>query len=76
MASKIDLTPLPQFDPLGEPSSLSQHWKSWTKRFQTYVEALDIKEDKQKRALLLYQAGEATQEIFEHYWTLVKTTRW
>ena len=65
MASKIDLTPLPQFDPLGEPSSLSQHWKSWTKRFQTYVEALDIKEDKQKRALLLYQAGEATQEIFK-----------
>jgi len=35
------------------------------KRFQTYVEALDIKEYKQKRALLLYHAGEATQEIFE-----------
>ena len=65
MASKIDLAPLPQFDPLSEPSSLSQRWKSWTKRFQTYVAALDIKEDKQKRALLLYQAGEATQEIFE-----------
>ena len=29
------------------------------------MEALDIKEDKQKRALLLYQAGEASQEIFE-----------
>ena len=65
MASKIDLAPLPQFDPLSEPSSLSQRWKSWTKRFQTYVAALGIKDDKQKRALLLYQAGEATQEIFE-----------
>ena len=65
MASKIDLAPLPQLDPLSEPSSLSQHWKSWKKRFQTYVAALDIKEDKQKRALLLYQAGKATQEIFE-----------
>lgn len=65
MASKIDLDPLLQFDPLSEPSFLSQRWKSWMKRFQTYVAALDIKEDKQKRALLLYQAGEATQEIFE-----------
>ena len=65
MASKLDLAPLPQFDPLSEPSSLSQRWKSWTKRFQTYVTALNIKDDKQKRALLLNQAGEATQEIFE-----------
>ena len=65
MASKIDFAPLPQFDPLGEPRSLSQHWKSWTKCFQTYVAALDIKDDEQKRGLLLYQAGEATQEIFE-----------
>ena len=65
MALKIDLAPLAQFDPLWEPSSVSQRWKSWTKWFQTYVEALDIKEDKQKRALLLYQAGEASQEIFE-----------
>ena len=65
MALKIDLAPLPQFDLLSEPSSLSKHWKNWMKCFQTYVAALDIKEDKQKRVLLLYQAGEATQEIFE-----------
>ena len=65
MASKLDLAPLLQFDPLSEPSSQSQRWKSWTKRFQTYVTALNIKDDKQKRALLLYQAGETTQEIFE-----------
>ena len=65
MASILDLAPLPQFDPLSKPSSLSQNWKSWMKRFQTYVTALNIKDDKQKRALLLYQAGEATQEIFE-----------
>ena len=32
--------------------------------------ALSITEDKQKRALLLYQAGQATQEIFE---TLTET---
>ena len=65
MTSKIDLAPLPPFDPISEPSSLSQRWKNWTKRFQTYIAAMNITEDKQKRALLLYQAGEATQEIFE-----------
>ena len=30
-----------------------------------YLVALNITEDKQKRALLLYQAGQATQEIFD-----------
>ena len=63
--AKIDLAPLPPFDPFSDPSSLSQWWKIWTKRFQTYIAAMNITNDKQKRALLLYQAGEATQEIFE-----------
>ena len=63
--AKIDLAPLPPFDPFSDPSSLSQRWKIWTKRFQTYIAAMNITNDKQKRALLLYQAGEATQEIFE-----------
>ena len=29
IATKIDLTPLPPFDPLTEPNSISQRWKSW-----------------------------------------------
>ena len=65
MAGKLDLAPLPPFDPLSEPSSLSQRWKSWIKRFETYIVAMKITDNKQKRALLLYQAGEATQDIFE-----------
>ena len=65
MAARIELSPLPPFDPISDPSSLSQRWKSWTKRFETYLVALNVTEDKQKRALLLYQAGQATQEIFE-----------
>ena len=48
-----------------EPSLLSERWKSWTKWFQTYLAAMNITEDKQKRALLLYQASPAAQEIFE-----------
>ena len=38
---------------------------SWTKRFKTYVAAMNIADDKQKRALFLYQAGPETQEIFK-----------
>ena len=65
MAGKLNLAPLLPFDPLSEPSSLSQRWKSWIKRFETYIVTMEITDNKQKRALLLYQAGEATQEIFD-----------
>ena len=65
MVGKLDLAHLPPFDPLSEPSSLGQQWKNWIKRFQVYITAMNITDDKQRRALLLYQAGPATQEIFE-----------
>jgi len=64
MAGKLDLAPLLTFGPLSEPSSLSQRWKSWIKRFETYIIAMKIANNKQKHALFLNQAGEATQEIF------------
>ena len=60
MATRVDLPPLPQFDPLSDQSSLSQRWKSWTKRFETYLVAANITDDQQKRAMVLYQAGSAT----------------
>ena len=65
MATKVDLPPLLQFDPNSDQSLLSQRWKSWTKRFETYLIATNITNDTQKRAMLLYQAGSATQDIFE-----------
>ena len=65
MAVKLDLAPLPPFDPTSEPSAMGQRLKSWTKRFQTYVAAVNITDDKQKRVLLLYQAGPVTEEIFD-----------
>ena len=65
MATRIDLPPLPSFDPLNDQSSLSQRWTQWMKRFETYIIATNIKDDKQKRAMLLYQAGQETQDIFE-----------
>ena len=65
MAARLEVHPLPPFDPVGDPTSIGQRWKTWTKRFETYIIALDIKDDKQKRALFLYQAGQETQEIFD-----------
>ena len=65
MASgRIELAPLPPFDPLLDPSSLSQRSKTWKQRFETYLVALNVTDKKQKQALLLYQAGQATQDIF------------
>ena len=65
MAVHLEVHPLPPFDPTSDPTSVDQRWKTWLKRFETYLVALNITDDKQKRALLLYQAGQATQEIFE-----------
>ena len=70
MATRLDVTPLPPFDPVNDPTSLIQRWKTWKRRFETYLLALNITDDKQKRALLLYQAGQETQEIFD---TLTET---
>ena len=62
---RIDLTPLVSFDPLSDPTSLGQRWKAWKRRFEIYVVAQNITDGARKRALLLYQVGQATQEIFD-----------
>jgi hypothetical protein len=65
MSTQIDLPPLLPFNPLNDQSSFSQHWKTWVKQFETYILATNITDDTQKRAMLLYQAGPDTQDIFE-----------
>ena len=66
MASKgLDLPLLAHFDPVSDPASIGQRWKAWKRRFPTYLSAMAITDDTQKRALLLYQAGPETQDIFE-----------
>ena len=64
-AARIEVPPLIPFDPISEPTSVNQRWKAWKRRFEIYLIAVNVKDDAQKRALLLYQAGEATQEIFD-----------
>ena len=63
--SRIELSPLALFDPVSDPTSLGPRWKAWKRRFETYIAALGVTDDTQKRALLLYQAGQATQDIFD-----------
>ncbi len=65
MATRIDLTPFAPFDTLSDPISLGKRWKTWKRWFETYIVALNITDNTQKRAVLLYQAGEATRYIFD-----------
>ena len=67
MAQMIDVPLLPPFDPVSDPSSLSQRWKTWKWRFWTYLVALNVTDDKQKRVLLLYEAGQETQDLFDTF---------
>ncbi|CAB3998121.1 uncharacterized protein K02A2.6-like, partial [Paramuricea clavata] len=60
---RINVAPMAPFDPMSDPNSLSQRWKTWKRRFETYLVALNVTEKKQK--LLLYQAGQETQDIFD-----------
>eukprot|EP00795_Rhopilema_esculentum_P009946 gene9946-18559_t len=64
-AAQLDLLPLPPFHPVSDTTSISQRWQQWKRRFETYLLAVNITDDAQKRASLLYQAGAATQEIFD-----------
>ena len=65
VAGRLDLSPLATFDPVIGPSSLRQRWNSWKRCFDINIAALNINDDKPKRAVLLYQAGQATQEVFD-----------
>ena len=60
MAAKIEVHRLQPFDPVTDPTSIGQRWKTWKRRFETYLVAVNVTDDKQKRALLLYQAGQET----------------
>ena len=62
---KLDLGALPPFNPVTNPSSVGQRWTSWRKQFETYLTAMNVTDDKQRKALLLFHVGQVTHEIFE-----------
>ena len=64
MATGLDLSGLGQFDPYSDPTSISIRWKEWSKRFERFVVAMNLKDETRKRALLLYAAGSEVEKIF------------
>ena len=56
-------TSLIPFDPISEPTSLSQRWKAWKRRFEIYLIVVNVQNNAQKRALLLYQVGKGNTRI-------------
>ena len=65
LAARVKVLPLQPFDPFSDPPSLSQRFKQWKRHFETYFIDFNVANDAQKKALLLYQAGAATQDTFE-----------
>ncbi len=61
----VNLQPVPEFTldaDLG--ASLATRWRLWLQDFDTFILASGIQAAKQKKALLLYQAGPRIREIF------------
>ena len=63
------LPPFPAFD-VENQGNLAARWQRCFVRFENLMVALDVKDDKRKRALLLHYMGESTLDIFE---TLAET---
>lgn len=61
----IHLPPVKEFDPKGDPSTVSQRWQKWKKSFVYFLNATGIQNDSQKRAALLHLVGDEVQDIFE-----------
>ena len=63
-----DISAIPQISPFvpdADPTSVAQRWKRWSDRFDNLIVAMNVTDNKRKRALLLHLAGEAVFDVFE-----------
>jgi hypothetical protein len=61
----VNISQPPEFNPDSEVgASLATRWITWMEDFEMFLTASGIKDETQKRALLLYQAGSQVREIF------------
>jgi hypothetical protein len=61
----VNIPPPHEFNPDSEVgASLATRWITWMEDFEMFLTASGIKDETQKRALLLYQAGSRVREIF------------
>ena len=65
MATGLDLSGIQQFSPYEDPTTLSNRWTVWLKRFERFVVAMDTKDTTRKRSLLRYLAGPDVEKLFE-----------
>ncbi len=59
------LPPMQHFLPKSDITNTSARWSLWMERFDTYLKAMNIKDEGRKRALLLYQVGDEVYKIFK-----------
>ena len=57
------LPPFPSFDEHADGNT-GPRWKKWLERFQRFLIALDVIDDKSRRAMLLHYASVEVDEIF------------
>jgi hypothetical protein len=63
----VNIPPPPEFNPDSEVgASLATRWITWMEDFEMFLTASGIKDETQKRALLLYQAGSRVREIVKN----------
>ena len=55
----------PPFDPELDKADVAARWKKWLSRLENLFVAMNIQDDKRKRALLLHYAGEQVHDIFD-----------
>ena len=63
MASAV-LPDFPVFNCDEEPTSLGIAWRKWSERLENLLVALNVKDAKRKRALLLHYAGKEVHDIY------------
>ena len=66
MASRMQMPTPGKFKVLGENTNLARSWELYLKRFEYYLQAAGIKNDDQKKAILLHLSGEEIQDVFEN----------
>ena len=64
MASGTRLPVFPEFD-RRDQTNLATRWEKYTKRFNNLMAAMDVKEERRKRALLLHYSGKEVNDLFD-----------
>ena len=60
----------PSFSPFSvhvDEQSAGPRWRKWIDRFENLLCALDINDDRKKRAMLLHYVGEEVYDIFNSF---------